>query len=197
MTRCIFLAVVIGMVSAVWAEDSKPAAMDPQAMAKAMEEFAKPSPELAKLEPLAGSFTYTSKMWMDPNQPAMEGNGTVDRKWILGNRFLEEEVKGTGMVPGQEFESRGVTGYDKNEKKFTMGWICNMGTNITTSQGTVDATGKVFTFQCEQMCPIRNRMIKERDVLKIESNDKHVLEMYQTDKGQEMKVMELVATRKK
>jgi hypothetical protein len=196
MCRCIFSAAAIALVGTAWAaDDAKTTSMDPQAMAKVMEEFAKPSPELAKLEPLAGSFTYTSKMWMDPDQPAMEGNGTVERKWILGNRFLEEEVKGTGM--GMEFEGRGVTGYDKTEKKFTMGWISNMATNIQTSFGTVDSSGRTFTFQCEQMCPIRNRMIKERDVLRIESPDKHVLEMYQTDQGKEMKVMELIATRKK
>jgi hypothetical protein len=190
------LAIVFAAIPASVRAQEAGKAPSPEAIAKAMEEAAKPAPEHRKLEPLAGKWTYTSKFSMDPSQPPMESTGTIERHWILGKRFLEELVVGKGP-DGSDFEGRGVVGYDKAEGKYTYGWICSMGTGISTSTGTVDSTGKHFTFHTEAFCPIRGRKIKGRDEIRIESNDKHVIQMYQFDDGKELKVMELTAVRKK
>src|SRR5262245_2322202 len=146
MKRFVLMLVTLGVVTPAWSADvtAKPA-QTPEAMMKAMEEFAKPSPELKKLEPLAGKWNYTMKYWMDPSQPAMESKGTVERKWILGNRFLEEKYLGTGF-DGKEFEGCGIIGFDNAKKQFTTGWICNMCTSISKAYGAADASGKQFTF---------------------------------------------------
>jgi hypothetical protein len=184
-------------VSVAWADDSKKTP-NMEAMTKLFAEAAQPTAEHEKLKPLAGNWTYTSKFWMDPNQPAMEGTGTIERKWILGDRFLEERVTGKGPDGKTDFEGRGVVGYDKAEKKYTSGWICSMGTGISTGVGTVDASGKKFTFDSEEFCPIRQKKVKARQELRIESNDKHVMEMYEIDdSGNQRKTMELIAVRQK
>ena len=62
----------------------------PAELVKAIAEAGKPGPDHAKLQALAGSWTYTGKFWMDPTQPPLEMEGTIERQWVLGGRFLEQ-----------------------------------------------------------------------------------------------------------
>jgi hypothetical protein len=168
-----------------------------EAALKILEEAAKPGPEHKKLQPLAGEWTYASKFWMDPSQPPMESAGTIERRWILGDRFLEERVTGKAPDGKSDFEGRGIIGYDKTQEKYTYNWMCTMGTATNTSLGSSDASGKHFTFETDAYCPIRERKVQGRDEIRIENNDKHVFEAYQYIDGKEVKVMELTAVRKR
>ena len=193
------LGAVVAVVLTSWTsqtradEPTKP--QSPEAVFKALEAASQPGPEHKRLDPLAGEWTYTSKCWMDPNEPATESSGTIKRDWILGGRFLEEFVAGKGP-DGKDFEGRGVVGYDKVQGKYTYGWICSMGTGITMGVGTCDTAGKHFTFKTEGYCPLRKTKIEGRDEIRLESPDRHVFEMYQNLDGKEVKVMELTAERK-
>jgi len=186
----------VGAAGAVaGAEEPAKSNPDPAALMKMMEEFAAPSPELKKLEPLVGTWAYTGKFYLDPKQSPMESSGTVERKWILGNRFLHETYAGTNFDGKPGFEGRGVIGYDKGRKMFTSAWICNVSTAISTSHGTVVSDGEI-SFTREDYCPLRQKMVKGRDVIKIESNDKVVIQAYEVENGQERKTMEIVSVRK-
>lgn len=197
MSRYLWMVGLILLAPLAQAEEPKKADLDPQAMMKMMEEFARPSQEVKKLQPLVGSWNYTARFFMDPKQSPMESSGTVERKWILGNRFLHETYAGTGFDGKPGFEGRGVVGYDKGRKMFTSAWICNMCTAISNSQGSADEEGKTFTFTREDYCPLRQKMVKGREVIKIESNDKVVMEAYEIEDGQDRKTMEIVSVRQK
>jgi hypothetical protein len=196
MSRYLWMIGLLLLAPVAWAEEPVAKDLDPAAMMKMMEEFARPSPEVEKLAPLVGKWEYTGKFYMDPKQSPMETSGTVERKWILGNRFVHETYTGTGFDGKPGFEGRGVIGYDKGRKMFTSAWICNMCTAISNSQGSADADGKTFTFTREDFCPLRQKMVKGKEVMRIESNDKVVLESYEIDNGQERKTMEIVTVRK-
>ena len=58
-----------------------------------MEEAGKPGPEHRKLQPFVGDWTLTVRLWTDPSQPPAEAKGTVQRKWIMGGRFVQETAK--------------------------------------------------------------------------------------------------------
>ena len=68
---------------------------------------------------------------------------------------------------------------------------------MSSGLGTYDADGKQFKFATEAYCPIRGTKIQGRDEIRVESDDKHVVESYMSDDGKEAKVMELTAVRKK
>ena len=72
-----------------------------------------------------------------------------------------------------------------------------LGTGFSTSVGTADQAGKVFTYTREETDPVTKQKSKARDVIRIESNDKYVMEMYKDEGGKEIKMMEIVSTRKK
>ena len=122
-----------------------PAGMPSQEeMMKAWMAAATPGEAHKKLEPVVGSFTVQTKMWMDPSKPPEETAGTSENKWVLGGRFVEQQVEGTAM--GQPFSGIGYTGYDNYKKKYVGTWTDSMGTMIMTSTGTADASGKKITF---------------------------------------------------
>ncbi len=178
------------------AEDKQPPAIDLEAAAKLFAEIGTPGEAHQKLEPLVGKWTYTSKMWMDPSAPPLEGKGTCQRKWILGGRFLEENITGKGP-DGSDFEARGTIGYDNVAKTYTYNWVCSMSTAAANGVGSIDKTGKEISFVTEAFCPLQQKQVKMRDEIKIISNDKHTATTYQNIDGDEVKVMELTAERVK
>ncbi len=195
-SRVMVLCGALAFVAAAGTAEDKPAP-NPEELIKAMTEAGKPGPEHAKLAPLIGNWTYTSKFWMDPSKPAMESKGTIERKWVLGKRFVEEKFEGTQFDGKPGFEGFALIGYDNARKQYTYTWNCNMGTGTSNGLGTADAAGKKLTLETESFCPLEKKVIKGREEIRIEGEDKVVQESYMTVDGKEMKVMELIAVRKK
>jgi Protein of unknown function (DUF1579) len=175
------------LMQPVRAADKEPS---PEDYAKASQ----PGAEHKALEPLAGEWTYSAKLWMNPGDEPLELAGKATRKWILGGRFLHEEVE--NEKPIADFKGVGLMGYDKTQKKYTSMWVDSMTTSITTSLGTADKDRKVFTFHREMLDPVTGKKIKGRDVLRILGKDKHVTEMFKEVGGKEIKVMEITSVRK-
>jgi len=194
MTRLLLICgfAVVLTAGAAGADDKK----DADAF-EAMRKAATPGPFHKKLEPLNGSWTWTSKFWVDPAKSPKEGTGSSERKWILGGRFLAEDVNSKEIF-GAPFQGFGLNGYDNIQKKYVTVWTDSLTTAVSTGTGTVDETGKVFTFHNEVSDPITGQKIKGRDVVKIIDDTKHVMEMYKVGpEGKEVKVMEITFTKKK
>jgi hypothetical protein len=169
----------------------------PDELVKALAEAGKTGPEHAKLQPLVGNWTYTAKFWMDPSKPPLEAKGTIERKLVLGGRFLEERVEGTNFDGKPGFEGRGLVGYDNGQQKYTSTWACSNGTGICSGLGAYDTSDTKFTFQTESFCPLRKKIVKGREVIRLDGDEKTVAESYLIEDGKETKVMEIVATRTK
>ena len=90
----------------------------------------------------------------------METHGTLERKLILGGRFLEEKYAGTGFDGQSGFEGLNLIGYDNAQKKYTSTFACSMGTGTCTGLGESDKSGNTFSFATECYCPARKRTSK-------------------------------------
>ena len=103
-------ALVFGLVAlANWTLAGEARVPDsPQALLKALAEAGKPGPEHKKLEPFVGDWTLTVKLWTNPDQAPAEAKGTVERKWIMGGRFVQETVK--VECDGKSCEGMGLLG---------------------------------------------------------------------------------------
>jgi Protein of unknown function (DUF1579) len=168
----------------------------PEEMTKAWMAAGTPGEAHKKLEPMIGSFTVATKMWMDPSKPPEETTGTAENKWVLGGRFVEERVEGTAM--GQPFSGIGYTGYDNYKKKYVGSWVDSMGTSIMTSTGTADPSGKKFTFWSTVDDVVMKKPTKVKGVTTIVDDDHHTYEMWGTGPGGKMfKSLEIQYTRKK
>jgi len=177
------------------ADDAK-AIPSPQELMKALAEAGKPGPEHQKLQPFVGDWNMTIRMWTDPSQPPAEAKGTVERKWIMDGRFVQESIKGE-CPEGKSFEAIGFLGYDAAQKKFTTVRVCGFCGKTMYSLATPDASGRKFTCATEECCPLSGEKVSGRDEIVIESNDRIVINIYKTLNGKELKAMEIVNVRKK
>jgi hypothetical protein len=180
-------------------------AEDMQKMMTQMMELGKPGENHKLLADLAGNWTYTIKMWMnpDPNAKPEESKGTAVRKSMFDGRFFLMDVTGKMEMPQPDgkkkqmtFKGMGIDGYDNVKKKFVSSWIDSMGTGIMLSEGDYDPATKTFTYTSEYEA-IPGMKQKIREVIKIVDKDHHTFEWYEDRGGQEVKTMEIAYTRKK
>jgi hypothetical protein len=170
---------------------------------KQMMELAKLNENHKLLAALAGTWSYTVKMWMDPKGKPSESTGTAVRKAVMDGRYLTGDYSGKFKMPGADgkmvdmnFKGMSMDAYDNVKKKFVSGWVDNMGTGIMISEGTYDAATKTFTYTGEyEMMP--GMKSKVREVIKTPDKDHMTMEYYE-DRGQgETKSMEINYTRGK
>lgn len=179
-------------------QDKPPAGMPPmdspemQAMMKAMT----PGPEHQRMARMAGDWTFTNKLWMDPSAPPSEGSGTMHAEMILGGRYLHSVWKGDFM--GMQFEGHGTDGFDNVTRKHVSSWVDNMSTGMMIMTGTCDADGKTCTSTSEPMLdPMSGKMMTFRSVVNWTGDRSFTMEMYaKPEGGAEMKNMEMRVTKK-
>lgn len=199
--RHTLIALTLLAPAAVAVAEDKPAAKDkaPSAaeveMMKKWEAAATPGAEHKTLEPLVGEWNIVSKMWMAPDALPMETKAKCTTRWILGGRFAQDDFEGEFM--GKPMQGLGLTGYDNLKKKYTGLWIDSGGTAMFTSTGKASKDGKTFTFTGRMDDPMtgeKNKPLKY--TIKIESKDRHVFEMFDLSGGKNVRMIEMVYTRK-
>ncbi|WP_342115378.1 DUF1579 domain-containing protein [Pseudoduganella sp. OTU4001] len=192
-----YLVVVAGftLAGAVAASDKKKSGPpDEKAAMEAMAKASTPGEAHKKLDALAGKFSVKSKMWMDPSKPPEESTGSTERKWVLGNRYLQESYQGQFM--GQPFDGLGITGYDNVTKKYFGSWIDSGSTSMTLARGSM--SGNTITYKGMMTDPMAGKEVPYSMKMIIKDNDNHVMEMWGPGpSGKEMKWMELSYARVK
>jgi hypothetical protein len=174
------------MVSTGELKVSKNTAMDEtqmspeqQEMMGRMKEYSTPNENHQLLAKLAGQWTATVKMWMDPKGDPTVSEGTSNAKIILGGRFLHQDFKGSFM--DQPFEGIGVWGYDNLAKKFKSIWYDNMATGIMIASGQYDAATQTITDEGTMSCPLTNGERWMKSVTKIIDADNYTYKSYMKD----------------
>ncbi|HYJ32993.1 MAG TPA: DUF1579 domain-containing protein [Candidatus Binatia bacterium] len=183
--------------TAAEADAAKSAAAQPskEEMMAMMMKMATPGPEHAALNPLAGSWKTVTKMWSDPSAEPTSGEGTCERSWVMGGRYLVANYKGVfGTMP---FEGMEVLGYDNMKKQYVSSWVDNMGTGIMLSQGpAMEPATHSYTLTGTMADPT-GRESTMREVTNIVDGNTYTMTMYANDKGQEQKMMEITYSRAK
>src|SRR5262245_717481 len=182
------LAQLLCLMSPVTQADEPKAPASPEALLKALAEAGKPGAEHKKLEPFVGQWTFTMKLWTDPSQAPAEMKGTLERKWIMDGRFVQETARGECPKTGKTFEGMGLVGYDADQKKFSIVKACSLCGTISSGLVTCDSSGTRFECIKEECCPLTAQKIKGRDEVVIESSDRIVLNVYKTFGDREVKV---------
>ena len=168
--------------------------MDPQEMMETYKKLGTPGEPHKQLAGLAGSWTVTSKEWMDPSKPPTESTGTAEFKTLFDGRFVQQDY--AGQMHGQPYTGLGTHGYDNLTKKYVTSWIDSMGTGLFTMEGTASPDGKTITMKGSHAEP-GGGVMKHRAVWKFPDANTQTFEMYGTHGNhKEMKVMEITYTRK-
>lgn len=178
--------------------DTKPAEQSAGGMSDAdmqkMMQAASPGPEHQRLAKMAGDWTFTNTMWMAPGAPPMQSTGTMHAETTMGGRYLVADWNGDFM--GQPFHGRATSAYNNVAKRYEDTWVDNMGTGIMYSTGSCDAKG-VCTYSGDSWDPMSGQKMTMRSVMSWSGDNSFKTEMYAPGPdGKEMKMMEIVATRK-
>ena len=194
------LAMVALASTAMGAEKEKKAAKagppDEKAAMEAMMKAGTPGEPHKKLESMIGTWDTKVTMWMDPSKPPQESTGTSENKWVLGNRYVQENFEGTFM--GQPFSGIGYTGYDNITKKYTGTWMDSASTATMNMTGKAEADGKVMKFSGTMNDPMTGKACKLTSKVTVADSDHHTMEMWGPDpSGKVYKMMEITYTRKK
>ena len=146
-------------------------------------------PEHARQLERAGTWDVHSKMWMAPGTAPMESDGVSVCEAVMVGRYTIDRY--SSNVFGMIYEGLGMNGYDKQTKQYWSTWSDNMNTGIGIMYGTVDESGKVFTYFGE---------VHEEKVKSVitENKDGTVLfEMFMIgEDGSESKSMEMFYTKR-
>ena len=189
---CLSLVMSASLVTAKEKKQSKQ--MDQQAMMELWKKLATPGEPHKLFAGLAGSWTTTTKEWMEPGKPQTESTGTAEMKMLLDGRFLYQEYNSQMM--GQPFSGIGIDAYDNMTKKYVTAWMDSMGTGIFIMEGTASADGKTITLKGSHPEPGGGRMT-HRAVWKIVDNNTQTFDMYGAHHGgKETKMLEITYTRK-
>jgi len=185
--------------SQIKTDEKKPNESEMMAM---MMEMAKPGEHHKRMQGLVGTWSYTSKWWMNPESPPSESSGTSVTRSVMDGRYLISDHTGKMQMPGSdgkmmdmEFKGMAVEGYDNAKKKFVASWIDNMGTGIMSLEGTYDPATKTLTYYAEYE-PMPGMKTKIREVVTRRDNDHRTLEFFEDRGGKEVKTMQIDYTRK-
>jgi len=186
-------AVALGASAQEKAKSAAKAPPDEKAMMEMMAKVATPGENHKKLEPLVGKFDAKITSWMDPSKPPIQSTGTSERKWVLGNRYVEEQFSGSFM--DQPFTGIGYTGYDNVGKKYVSIWMDSMSTGIMDMKGT--AAGNTISETGSMIDPMSGKPANLKSKMTVTDNDHHKFEMWgPAPDGKTYKMMEINYTRK-
>jgi hypothetical protein len=166
-------------------------------MMKRWSEAMTPGDAHKALEAFVGTWDVEAKVWMKgPKGEASVSKGTAEYKMALGGRYLEQEFAGEMM--GQPMNGVGYTGYDNFKKKYVSFWIDNLGTAMSTMEGTMDKEGRTLTMWGKMDEPATGERDKKvKSVMRVVDKDKHVFESYDVSTfGDKQPVMVITYTRR-
>jgi hypothetical protein len=172
----------------VLAQDPSEAAAISPSVARRM-----PGPMHAKLEPLIGKWKMTGRLRSAPDAPWTETASDVDRRWILGGRFVEERV--ASDIHGEPWEGLGLIGYDNTREQFTMAWFENQSTGTWFCSGRL-VDGQIVFEGKNSHAETGEKERWGKWVLDLEG-ERHTFLGYNKDaSGREFQSMEMTATRR-
>ena len=189
-TLCITLTVSTALAK----EKKSQKPMDPQAMMELYKHLATPGEPHKLFATLSGSWTTTTKEWMEPGKPPTESTGTAEMKMLLDGRFLYQEYNAQMM--GQPFSGVGIDAYDNMRKRYVTVWLDTMSTGVFTMEGTASADGKTITLKGQHAEPGGGHMT-HRAIWKIVDDNTQTFDMYGAHHGgKETKMLEITYSRK-
>ena len=163
-----------------------------------------PSAGHAVLQALVGTWRVEHSIYLGVgtrDRPAVSNDIICRREWVAGGRFLQDVTEGS--IAGGPYWRKGLLGYSNMDQRYE--WVTIDGFNTmlmsylgspgSGSQAPISMSG-VFTDQGWLGEANVSKPVVMRTVIRIESNDRHIFEIYFTlPGGEEILVDRKVYTR--
>ncbi|HET9252287.1 MAG TPA: DUF1579 domain-containing protein [Candidatus Eisenbacteria bacterium] len=169
------------------------ASKEHEAMMAEMMKYASPGEMHAFLKPFEGKWKTVNTMYMGDQKQTSEG--TCERSWIMGGRFLLSKYSGM-MMENMPFEGMEILGYDTRNNVVQSTWIDNMGTSMAnSSKGTIDKAKKTMTVYTDFFDPMVGKPKTYKMVTTFVDDNTHKFMMIGNKDGKDFTEMEITYTR--
>lgn len=197
VTRLLLGSTLLLMSSAISAAEGKSATSAPAVPAYA--ERGLPGPGHKMLEPLAGKWRVEKELYVaggTREKPLRSREITSHREWLADGRFLRDETE--GRIAGSRYWRLGLLGYSTMDQCYEWVTIDALNSNMMIYRGAPGSgphlpitVAGTFTDQGIISEDTAGKSVKQRVVIRIESADRHVIELYFQPPGRD----ELLADR--
>ena len=131
--------------------------------------LAEPGDHHAHLSRIVGTWETKVTMWQGPGAEAQITSGISKNSMALGGRYLNIDYEGDMM--GEQFQGRGIHGYDNGKKQHTEIWMDTMGTFMYPATGSCSEGGKVLKMMGQFDDPITGESKKMKSITRIGLNN--------------------------
>jgi hypothetical protein len=189
------LALSACVAQAARAQDTGTRPPTPDEMA-AIVAAAVPGPEHERLSSLAGTWDVRMR-WMASPDSAVEIEGVMRNRMILGGRFLVSEMESPSQLFGMPVASMTVYGFDRRSGHYTVVGYDTFGTYYVTASGTWDAARDAIVMSGTETDPRTGRSEVYDMVLQPRGADAlRSAIIFKMAGGVEATAVEVVATRR-
>jgi hypothetical protein len=168
----------------------KPGEADAAAMQAMMKDMLALAPEHEYLKQFLGTWTTDVTWWENGAENKSKGTATFTE--VYGGRYIHSDYHGEMM--GMPFQGSMLMGFNKVQKKFESVWVDSWSTGLSTSSGTADSTGKVFTMAGVMDDPMTNQKMHTKEVTTFSGNTM-TFEMSKVEGDKTEKMMTIVYTK--
>jgi uncharacterized protein DUF1579 len=171
------------------------AAGAPAPDAPASGEAARPAGGLGPLRGLVGSWDVAATVSVK-GQPPLKFAGTCENAWVMGGHALDSVYTFTPGAGGAAVDGRTTYGYDRDRQEFFAITVNTSAYPYGSLHGPYYDGSRSFVLRSEATSD-RGLRVKRREVIRMEGDDRHVIEVYVEVPGVlPAKVLEAVFTRR-
>ncbi len=149
------------------------------------------------LETLAGTWEGKGSVWDGPASDPIPIAVTVERHWILGGRFLREQIE-IRAGSGEAFEALGFIGFNNEAGQYELLTIDNASTAMLLETGKFDPDRKKLMIRGSYRDPATGFVIDRRVEMDLSQEGRISVVAHSTnEEGREYKSLEGSVTRRK
>lgn len=154
-----------------------------------------PSDHHRHLGAFVGVWRTHRTFWPAEGAEPLVSDGTSSYTWIMNERFLREEARGSAM--GMAFEGLAIHGYDTFRGQHLVSWIDSLSTAMFSGEGPCEDGGRTIVIEGRfDNAATGQRDLRVRTERRIVSASEHTLEMFAPDgRGRTYKMVRIVYTR--
>ncbi len=149
------------------------------------------------LEALVGTWEGKGSIWDSPESEPIPITATVERHWVLGGRYLREEVY-VRSAKGEVFEALGFIGFNNEAAQYELLTIDNTSTAMLLETGKFHPDSKKLMIRGSFRDPATGFVIDRRTEMDLSKEGRTSVVGYTTnEEGREFKSLEGAVTRLK
>lgn len=149
------------------------------------------------LESMVGIWEGKGSIWDGPASDPIPITATVERQWVLGGRFLREQVE-VRIDSGEVFESLGFIGFNNEAAQYELLTIDNASTAMLLETGKFDPDSETLMIRGSYRDPATGFVIDRRVEMDLSKEGRiSVVGYSRNEDGREYKSLEGTVTRRK